>query len=99
MVTAAIQCHGSRLGRAVGTMWSITGTGVRDLVEHFYQETVSIEEPGVLYYERIAMALLDAVKMLRRKNEVSLGSLGELRSLRHFNGVICENTYDVHCLF
>jgi hypothetical protein len=72
MVTAAIQYYGSRLGRAVGTTWALTGTDGRDLVEHFYQETFSSEEPGVLYYERIAMALLNAVKTLRRKNEVSL---------------------------
>jgi hypothetical protein len=37
------------------------------LVEYFYKSILSRDEPGVVYYERSAPALRDAVQILRRK--------------------------------
>jgi hypothetical protein len=55
-------------------MWAMADKDGQGLVEDFYKLTFSNAESreNVLYYERTANALRDAVKKLRRKKGVSL---------------------------
>ncbi|KAI0255232.1 hypothetical protein BJV78DRAFT_1279434 [Lactifluus subvellereus] len=68
--TAAMQYCGFR--SVVGTRWVMADADGQDVVEDFYKSILSIEEPGVPYHERSALALRDAVRKLRRKKGVPL---------------------------
>ena len=71
-LTAAVQYCGFR--SVVGTMWAMADMDGQGLVQDFYKSTFSTAESraSVLYYERTAKALRDAVKELRRKRGVPL---------------------------
>jgi len=65
-LTAAMQYCGFR--SVVGTMWAMADKDGRDLAKNFYKSVFSpAESQGVLYYERTAEALRDAVIKLRRR--------------------------------
>ena len=55
----------------VGTTWEMADIDGRDLAKHFYASVFSERWQGVPYYERMAEALQDAVKELRRKKNMS----------------------------
>ena len=64
-LAAAMQYCGFR--SVVGTMWAMADTDGRDLARHFYKSLFSGRREALLYHERTAEALRDAVVKLRRK--------------------------------
>ena len=68
-LTAAMQFAGFR--SVVGTMWAMADIDGHDLAKHFYASLFSERWQGVPYYERTAEALRDAVRALRRKQNMS----------------------------
>jgi CHAT domain-containing protein len=71
-LAAAVQYCGFR--SVVGTMWAMADIDGEDLAKHFYKSMFKRSQKGerVLYYERSAEALRDAVKKLRRKRGITL---------------------------
>ena len=71
-LAAAVQYCGFR--SVVGTMWAMADVDGEDLAKHFYKSMFKKGQKGkgVLYYERSAEALRDAVKKLRRKRGITL---------------------------
>ena len=71
-LAAAVQYCGFR--SVVGTMWAMADVDGEDLAKQFYKNIFrrSRKEESVLYYERSAKALRDAVKKLRRKRGITL---------------------------
>ena len=68
-LTAAVQFAGFR--SVVGTMWAMADIDGHGLAKHFYASVFSERWEGVPYYERTAEALRDAVRALRRKQNMS----------------------------
>ena len=68
-LTAAAQFAGFR--SVVGTMWEMADIDGHDLAKHFYASVFSERWQGVPYYERTAEALRDAVRVLRRKKNIT----------------------------
>jgi CHAT domain-containing protein len=64
-LAAAMQYCGFR--SVVGTMWAMADTDGQDLAKNFYKSVFSSGKKRLLYYERTAEALRDAVAKLRRK--------------------------------
>ena len=62
-LSAAVQYSGFR--SVVGTMWAIADDDGQYLAKYFYESMFSDEREGTPYCERSAMALADAVRMLR----------------------------------
>jgi tetratricopeptide (TPR) repeat protein len=69
-LAAAMQYCGFR--SVVGTMWAVVDGDGQGLARNFYKQVFSDRQEGVSYYERTAEALRDAVKILRRKRDVTL---------------------------
>ena len=71
-LAAAVQYCGFR--SVVGTMWAMADVDGKDLAKYFYKSMFRRSQKGerVLYYERSAHALRDAVKKLRRKRGTTL---------------------------
>ena len=69
-LAAAFQYCGFR--SVVGTMWAMADEDGGDLATHFYKSIFSSDEPGVLYHERSARALWDAVRAIRKKKRLPL---------------------------
>ncbi|KAF8265317.1 CHAT domain-containing protein [Lactarius quietus] len=71
-LAAAVQYCGFR--SVVGTMWAMADLDGEDLARHFYKSMFRRRGKGkrVLYHERSAEALRDAVKKLRRRRGITL---------------------------
>jgi len=69
-LTAAAQYCGFR--SVVGTMWAMADQDGGDLATHFYNLIFSSDESGVLYHERSAQALRDAVRTMRKEKRLPL---------------------------
>jgi CHAT domain-containing protein len=71
-LAAAVQYCGFR--SVVGTMWAMADVDGEDLAKQFYKNMFRRSQKGVsvLYYERSAESLRDAVKKLRRKRGITL---------------------------
>jgi hypothetical protein len=53
-------------------MWAMADTDGQGLAEHFYKSMFFDRDQRILYHERSAKALRDAVHKLRRDKRVSL---------------------------
>ena len=69
-LAGAVQYCGFR--SVVGTMWEMADDDGPDLAGNFYRSVFSNRWEGITYYERTAESLRDAVKVLRRKRNMSL---------------------------
>ena len=69
-LAGAVQYCGFR--SVVGTMWGMADVDGPDLAGNFHRSVFSNRWEGMAYYERTAEALRDAVKVLRRKRNVTL---------------------------
>jgi len=69
-LAGAVQYCGFR--SVVGTMWEMADVDGPDLAGNFYRSVFSNRWDGMAYYERTAEALRDAVKVLRRKRNMTL---------------------------
>jgi CHAT domain-containing protein len=69
-LTSAMKYCGFR--RVVGTMWEMVDTNERDLAKNFYKSLFSSQDSSMLYSERPAGALRDAVQKLRYKQGITL---------------------------